>query len=104
MVLTGLANRLKSEKNRMAKIDSSAPAQDTADDGKLQAEHEKAQQTIKELTEQIASLQNNPTPDTAVMSEQEKQLRKKAVRLEEEISRLLLENNDLKSRQNRAAK
>jgi len=104
MVLTGLANRVTNEKNRLAKVDPSAPGEEPIDVGKLQAEYEQAQRTIQELNEQIARLQEKPPSDTAVVSEQETQLRKKVVQLEEEVSRLLLENNDLKSRQNRAAK
>ncbi|MCG6970329.1 MAG: hypothetical protein LJE85_11225 [Gammaproteobacteria bacterium] len=97
-VLSGLAQRLIMKNEHLSQARNAAMPEEIQQLGKLKEEHDAAQQKIQELSSQVARLQSNPSSDDAAVSEAELQkLRQKAVLLEQQVSELLLQNNDLKT-------
>ena len=96
-LLTGLAQRLMAEKTKLLQANNTPRTNNKPDIGNLQTEHDKALQKIQELTEQIAQLQANQAPAASAVPDDGQQFKRKAARLEQQVSELLLKYNNLKA-------
>jgi hypothetical protein len=96
-VLTGLAQRLRAQKTNLVKARNAAMPEELQELTKLKEEHEAALQKNQELSQRISQLQSDQAPPSATVSEEEKKLKQKAALLEQRVSELLLQNNDLKA-------
>jgi len=96
-LLTGLATRLM-EQNAVAGTGGvKASSEDSPDFKELNAKYQGAMQKIQELNDEIARWQSSNPEAKIVLSKEEEAAKHKAAQLEERVSELLLENNNLKA-------
>jgi hypothetical protein len=96
-LLTGLTQRLMTQKANPAQANSGVLSEGYSDFSQLKVAHEEALQKIQELTDQIAQLQTSKTPAAPAVSRQEQHLKGKTAQLEQQNSELILQYNNLKA-------
>jgi hypothetical protein len=96
-VLTGLARRTMTEKANLVQAQGNTSPAEIAETGNLDQDHKKALQKIQQLSQQIIQLQNEQESFEASATAEGKRWKRKAALLEQQLSKVTLENNDLRT-------
>ena len=96
-LLTGLATRLVKQKSVAGAAGKPPNLEDSPEFNQLKTKYQGALQTIQELNDQITQWQSGNPQAKIVLSKEEEAVKRKAAQLEERVSVLLLENNNLKA-------
>lgn len=100
-LLSGLVKRLVEKKSNVMQASTGLTSVDQVAVAKLESEKQEALKQIEELSQQLSQLkEQQPEGDKktkVVLSDKEKEFRRKARILEQRVSELVLENNNLKS-------
>lgn len=96
-LLTSLASRFMARQSNTELAGTSSNLDDNPEFKELKTKYENAVQKIQNLNDEITQWQNANPQAKIVLSKEEEAARRKAAQLEERVSELLLENNNLKA-------